>query len=138
VSRRVLDASVALARCFEDASSEYSEAVLDALDSLEVLVPALWAMEVANTLLLAARKKRIDAKELEGRIRYFAELPIEVDHVSPPAVFDSLRPLATEHGLTIYAATYPELALRVKAPLATLDSKLKAAASKHGAFLAAK
>lgn len=134
----MLDASVALAWCFDDESSAYSEAVLDALESAEVFVPALWAMEVANTLMLAARKKRLDSKELERRIGFFGELPIAVDHVSPEAVFGSLRPLAAEHGLTIYDAAYLELALRLSAPLATLDSKLRTAAIKHDAFLVAK
>lgn len=138
MSRLVLDASVALAWCFEDESSAYSEAVLDALESAEVFVPALWAMEIANTLMLAARRKRIDAKELERRIAFFDQLPIAVDYVAPQAVFGSLRALAAEHGLTIYDAAYLELALRLDVPLATLDSKLRAAALKHGAFLAAK
>ncbi|TAM85843.1 MAG: hypothetical protein EPN41_11305 [Candidimonas sp.] len=40
---------------------------------------------------------------------------------------DTLR-LAGQHGLTLYDATYPELALRLSPPLATRDSALRKAA----------
>jgi len=40
--------------------------------------------------------------------------------------------LARQHGLTEYDATYLELALREGLPLATLDSKLEAAATAAG------
>lgn len=138
MSRLVLDASVALSWCFEDESSTYSESVLDSLASVEAFAPALWAMEVANTLLLAGRKRRLDSKEVARRVRFFVELSVQIDHVSSLAVFEVVRPLAIEHGLTIYDATYLELALRLKAPLATVDSRLRDASHKHGAFLSFK
>ena len=40
--------------------------------------------------------------------------------------------LGRTHGLTLYDAAYLELAMRLKLPLATLDSDLRKAAKKVG------
>jgi predicted nucleic acid-binding protein len=58
--RIVLDASVAVAWCFEDEKSHFTEGVLDLLSAgTEVLTPAIWPFEVANALLVAEGRKRI-------------------------------------------------------------------------------
>jgi hypothetical protein len=58
--RFVLDASVAVAWCFEDEATKFTESVLDLLSAgAEALVPAIWPVEVANALLIAERRKRI-------------------------------------------------------------------------------
>ena len=46
--------------------------------------------------------------------------------------FDALVSLAQEHGLTSYDAAYLEVALRVGAPLATVDAGLARAARAAG------
>lgn len=55
----VLDCSVAMAWCFEDEITEYSEAIFDSLAESKAVVPSLWLLEVANVLLLAQRKKEL-------------------------------------------------------------------------------
>ena len=59
-------------------------------------------------------------------------LSISIDHAP---VSDAVLALARLHRLTIYDAAYLELALRIDAPLATLDKKLAAAARAAGVLL---
>jgi predicted nucleic acid-binding protein len=44
----------------------------------------------------------------------------------------NVLPLAREYGLSAHDAAYLELAIRLGAPLATLDGKLRKAAQKAG------
>ena len=56
-------------------------------------------------------------------------MPIEIDP-DPPG--DAVITLARRHTLTVYDASYLELAMRENVPLATLDKKLAAAAEAEG------
>jgi len=56
----IVDASVALAWCFEDEASKFTDGLLDRLRQGDgILVPAHWPTEVLNGLLVAERRKRI-------------------------------------------------------------------------------
>ena len=60
----MLDASVTAAWCFEDQSTPYTDAVLQAvINGAEVLVPAIWRFEVANILVVAERRKKISPEK---------------------------------------------------------------------------
>ena len=79
----VLDASVVLAWCFEDDTSDYASRVLDSLRESEAVVPGLWALEVANGLVTAERRGRIDASDSARFVDLVLSLPIAIDPVSP-------------------------------------------------------
>ena len=53
----VVDSSVAIAWCFPDERDTYSLSVLDALVLERAIVPDLWHLEVANTLVVGERRK---------------------------------------------------------------------------------
>ncbi len=61
-----------------------------------------------------------------------AELPIEIDAETADHVWHATVDLAAKHSLTVYDATYLELAMRKRLPLATLDQDLMAAARAEG------
>jgi hypothetical protein len=64
LNRIVVDASVTLSWCFPDEQTDSSMGVLDRLKSGEqALVPAFWAVEVLNTLLVGERRGRIKAEQ---------------------------------------------------------------------------
>ncbi len=128
----VLDASVALAWCFEDERSEYSESLLDALLETKVAAPELWTLEVTNGLLVALRKKRIDEEQLTGALEFLDGMPIELSPTPKERGMGRILELALETGLTTYDATYLELAERLDLPLATLDSRMRKAATQLG------
>ncbi len=129
----VLDASVALAWCFEDESAALPERVLDVLETgTEMLTPSIWPMEVANALLTAERRKRITNAQATTFLQRISKLPIIVEPVSLSRAFEHVLPVARQHHLTEYDAAYVELALREGLPMATLDAKLRRAARSAG------
>lgn len=121
----VVDASVAAAWLLPDEATAYTEAALAATAAGDVWVPALWQLEIGNLLLMAQRRRRIDAAKRIELVAAAAGIPLRIDR-EPVALID-LDALAAAHSLTSCGATYLELARRRGLPLATLDSKLRAA-----------
>jgi predicted nucleic acid-binding protein len=134
VKRFVLDASVAVAWCFDDESTPFTEGFLDLLSAgVEVLTPAIGPLEVANALLVAERcSKRISVAQVTALLRRIAELPISVEPMQSDRAFDQILSVARQQQLTEYGAAYVELALRGALPLATLDDNLRRAARLAG------
>ncbi len=93
------------------------------------LAPSLWPLEVANALLVAARRRRIAPAYVEISLRELAKLDVAIDPETAAHAWNSTPALALTHGLTVYDAAYLELAHRRQMPLASLDQKLRAAAS---------
>jgi predicted nucleic acid-binding protein len=128
VTSFVLDASVAVAWCFDDESTPAAWALLDRLRSAPAHVPALWELEVGNILLGAERHRRITQARAVEFLGILGELDIRVDPDMPGRAFRDVLPLAREQRLTICDAAYLELAMRLGLPLATKDKALIRAA----------
>lgn len=126
----VVDANVTMAWCFEDEATEATEAVLDRLRSERVLVPAIWPLEVANVLLVAQRRSRVNEAQIGRFVHLLAQLPIDVDETSADVA--SPVALSRTHELSSYDASYLLLAERAGLPLATLDDRLAKAAARAG------
>ena len=128
----VLDCSVALAWLFPDEATEVTDHLRDSLVEGRAFAPTLWPMEVANVLLVATRRGRIDPDEWEQIYAHLEALPIEIDPVSTSRVWGRTLELANAHRLSVDDAMYLELALRMRLPLATLDRTLSEAARLEG------
>lgn len=128
----VLDGSIALAWFFVDERDDYADAVALALPQIEAVVPALWHLEVANTLVCAERRKRSTAAQAATFLGHLAALPITVDPQTHLRAWTETVALARLHGLSAYDGAYLELALRTGLPLATLDGRLEGAAKAAG------
>jgi hypothetical protein len=77
----VVDASVALAWCFEDEATVWSDALLDRLKAGdEAIVPALWPVEVANAVLMGVRRRRISGEKARRFFEDLRALPIHIDY----------------------------------------------------------
>lgn len=136
IRRLVVDASVAVAWCFEDESTRYTERILDlAAAGAELLTPAIWPFEVANALLVAERRKRITVAQGTALLQRIAKLPILVEPISPNRAFQRILQVARQYHLTEYDAAYVDLALQEALPFATLDAKLRRAAHSAGLTL---
>jgi predicted nucleic acid-binding protein len=131
----VIDSSIALAWCFPDEQDDYSQSVLDTLSSRRAIVPDLWHLEVANTLVVGERRKRSTQADTVTWLRFLAMLPISVDDETRVHAFRETLSLAREHNLSVYDAAYLELAMRRGLPLASLDEKLKTPAQAVGVLL---
>ena len=128
----VLDCSVTLAWLFPDEATEATDHLRDSLVEGRAFAPALWPIEVANVLLVATRRGRVDSEEWEQLYADLEALPIEIDPVSTSRVWGKAVQLANAHRLSVDDTMYLELALRMRLPLATLDRALSEAARLEG------
>ena len=130
--RFVLDGSITLSWLFLDERDPYADAIVGKLPNIEMLVPRLWHLEVANVLLVGERRGRCTEADTTNWLRFLSGLPIAVDGSTEARAWSDTIGLARRHGLTEYDAAYLELALREGLPIATLDAKLEAAATAVG------
>jgi predicted nucleic acid-binding protein len=128
----VVDASITLAWCFPDESSDYADRVLLSLERKPILVPAVWCLEVANAILVGERRKRVLPADIKHFLTLLDELSLVEDVQSVTEHMSNVLPLARKHDLSAYDAAYLELAIRHGAPLATADAKLQNAAKRAG------
>jgi predicted nucleic acid-binding protein len=128
----VLDASVTVAWGLEGKDDAVADLVLQQMSFESAHVPEIWWFEVGNVLLINERRRRISEKDTATFLRALSTMNIEIDHA--PDQRGTLT-LARSHKLTVYDASYLELALRRNVPLATLDKKLALAASDEGVHL---
>lgn len=131
----VLDCSITMAWCFEDENTDYTDKILDSLNNSTAVVPTIWPLEVANVLLISKKHKRITEVQSASFIDALSALPIVVDPSTTAKALHSIFALAGQLDLTIYDATYLELAAREKIPLLTLDKALIRAAKKLNILL---
>lgn len=131
----VLDSSAALAWVYGEETTQAIRQVFDALSQDGAWVPGLWKLEVANILEMGVRRGRHDAAFRDATLSDLALLTISLDPETDRHAWGATAQLAARHRLTLYDATYLELALRRGLPLATLDRKLRSAASAEGVVL---
>jgi predicted nucleic acid-binding protein len=121
-----------MAWCFEDECDELADAVLDTLADGEAWVPSLWPLEVANVLVAAERRRRLTAADSARFVELLMGLPIVVDDRSHERALSQVLAAARQLGISVYDASYLELAMRLGATLATRDAQLSAAAATAG------
>jgi len=129
VNRLVLDASIALSWFLPGELTDKTQEVRKLLEGgIRASVPSIWALEVANALLIAERRKRISQADSAAAWAALQTLPLETDEESSRRAASNALALARQQLLSVYDATYLELAMRRGAPLASLDTVLRDAA----------
>ena len=108
--------------------------MLDRAVSENVHVPFIWRAEFVATLLTLSRNRRLRLKRVPS-IRHEID-QLDLVHDDVPSSARSLIELARRHALSAYDATYLELALRLKLPLAARDAPLPNAADRASILLA--
>ncbi len=117
-----------MAWCFEDEC----DAVLDALSEIEAWVPPPWPVEVANVLLVAKRRGHLTSADSTRFIELLGGLPIMVDDHAHERALGPVLSTGREIEISAYDATYLEFAMRLGAPVATRDDRLRAACVRAG------
>ena len=128
----VLDSSATLAWIYSDETTEPIRRVFQAVADDGAVVPALWRLEIANSLTVAVRRGRIDANFRRAALTDLAFLDITTDDHTDVHAWGETLNVADRFQLTVYDAAYLELAQRRTLPLATLDSELGTAAKALG------
>lgn len=129
----MLDCSVTASWFYADEGDAYSREVAKFLITGIAYVPILWKLELANALLTGERRRRITRVHIEKGLTEMEALDIREsdDELGP---LDLVR-LANAWNLSVYDATYVQLAQRMQLPLATLDDAMSAAARTGGVKL---
>ncbi len=128
----VLDPSVTLAWFHKHERTPAIDELLDRAPTSSIWVPSHWPVEVANAFRQGVRRNRITIAHRDAALATLALLPVAVDPETGIHAWSATLGLSTRSTLTVYDATYLELALRRGLPLATLDRELRAAASAAG------
>ena len=131
----VIDASVSLGWVLKDETNPYADMVLEQVRREQGFVAPHWAMEVANGLLVAARRARITEADIAMAVGLLNSLPIVEHGLRPDVVFGPIRDLARSQSLTVYHAAYLHIAMIEGLPIATQDNALRTAASRVGVLL---
>ncbi len=130
----VLDASVAL-NWLSLPSQPFREAafrILEGLDDYVTYVPTIWHLEVAHGAMRAERSGMASASMLTKFSEILSRVPFSEEQRPTQLWLAASVSLARKHSLTVYDASYLELALATGATLATFDQKLCAAAQTCG------
>ena len=131
----VLDSSATLAWIFPDEVSDAARRIFDAVTLSGAWVPSLWRLEIANSLQIGVRRRRIDTARRDAVLADLAALNIAVDPDTDRYAWTSTLQLADRFRLTLYDASYLDLAQRRNLPLATFDRALQAGAKVLGISL---
>lgn len=132
MTRCVLDSSIALAWVLPGEGDHATEQLLDEIAADGAAAPGLWPLETGNVLLVAEKRQRITSIERRQALATLAGLPVQIDPKTAAQAWGQTLSLAEAQGLTVYDASYLELALRLALPLASLDKALRAAAAACG------
>ena len=126
----VVDASLAAAWCLREPEGiAIADRMIERMRTETAVVPGIFWHEMRNVLVIAERRKRIEAEAAEvhlGRLRNLRF--VTDDHQDDREILV----LARRHGLTAYDAAYVETAKRRRARFVGLDRKLASAASREG------
>jgi predicted nucleic acid-binding protein len=128
----VLDSSAALAWIYDDEATDPIRRVFDAVADQGAFVPALWRLEIANSLTVAVRRGRVGHEFRRAALADLGDLNIVVDAQTDSRAWNATLELADRFLLTVYDASYVELAERRALPLATLDRDMQRAAAQLG------
>ena len=92
------------------------------------LVPAIWPFEVGSVLMKKVQQRAMDATEAERALLDLYQLPIAVVGESRGIIATAAWSLALRYRMSLYDASYVDLALQTRLPLATFDHRMRGVA----------
>jgi len=130
----VLDASVAIAWVVSSQATPYTRRVRLRAKREPYHVPAIFAAEVANVLVVLERRGILTEHGSDAAADVLGRLDPVVHDLS--LGIPQLRAVARRYDLTAYDATYLALGIELRLPIACGDRPLKAALRSAGVKLA--
>ncbi len=128
----VVDNSVILSWVFKDENTKKSQELLNKLLKQNAYVPSLWPYELSNALFIAEKNGRIKEADSVSFISSLKDLSLFVENNSYDNITKDILAISREHKITVYDASYIELALRKNLDMASFDKKLNAVCRKIG------
>jgi len=133
----VLDASVALRWFLENPMPPFANRVKQhLLKGARAVVPALWHLEMSNGLVVAQRRSILTAADVDQAVidlEQFVAQAVDTE----TSIVSARQSLGTARAfqLSAYDSVYLDLARSQRLMLATLDDRLRAAATQAGVSL---
>jgi predicted nucleic acid-binding protein len=121
----VLDASVAIAWVVASQATPYTRRIRVRAKREPYHVPAIFAAEVANVLVVLERRGILSDRAAEAAASVLGRLDPVVHELGLGVA--PLRALARQFSLSAYDATYLALAMELRLPIACGDRPLRAA-----------
>jgi predicted nucleic acid-binding protein len=131
----VIDASTVIAAVSPDERAEDAYSTLRKALSQRPHAPALLLYECANIFQVKYRRKIFNQATRDELIDIVIAFGIALIPPDPTRFQVFTVPLAALHGLSVYDATYLDLARERGEPLATQDRRLRDAARAEGVIL---
>lgn len=131
MNRVVADASICGAWILPDEASETAVELLGEIETgqVELVVPSIWIYEMGNLLKSACRRGRLTNAAARSAQELLKEVPLGLCDVPAGKARTEILELSLKHGISFYDSSYLELARRLKLPLRTNDSRLRAVAA---------
>ena len=95
-----------------------------------MVVPAVWRLEVVNTILIRERRRKLTVEEGAELIDALSDMSMDVVAEPLGRSLTELAVFARPHQLLSYDAAYLEVAVRQHLPLVTMDRNLQLAAQR--------
>lgn len=127
----VIDCSTTMSLFLPDEKEvNYTNIIFKQLKNNNCIVPSIWSYETTNVLLSCKKRNRLDDRQINNIANLINKLPIVIDNNNFGFIVKNVLNIAVDNELSIYDASYIELAKRLNCSLATLDKKLARIANK--------
>jgi predicted nucleic acid-binding protein len=130
----IVDASVVVAWFARNQAGDYTDRIRRQARNQRLHVPAVWPLEFANALWQLQRRRLLSDVQVDTIIDLVEPLDIVVH--GETLMPRRLVAVSRKHDLTAYDASYLDLALTLRYPVACRDGPLKGALRAAGAKLA--
>jgi len=121
----IVDASVTVAWFVRSQASSYTDHIRRRARREQLHVPAVWPLEFANALWQLQRRKLLSGGQVDTIVDLAEPLDVVVhEKALPPR---RMLAIARDHDLSAYDASYLDLAVRLRYPVACRDGPLKKA-----------
>jgi len=131
----VLDTSIAASWCFKDEYDDFPQRLLERLSDVRTgdlaVVPSLWFVELANTLDIGEKRRRVAKGRADELLSMVGYLQLEIEIADLRKTRETLR-ISQSQGITVYDASYLEVCLRRSLPIASKDADMLRAAGALG------
>jgi len=129
----VIDCSIAIAFFFKDERTEKIDKLFESIkksNDIEIFVPSIFYSEFLNVMLIGERRKRTNYETIKKSLKIIKEFNLVQENFEGYEL--KVLDLAKKYDLSIYDASYLELAVRKNIPLISQDKKLIKATKKCG------
>lgn len=108
----------------DEINNDYTNKLYDSFKNNACVVPSLWCYELSNVLLSSKKRNRINDNQINEIVNLIYDLPVEIENINFYYIQNNIFNIASDNNLSVYDASYLELAIRFNCSLATLDKKL--------------